>query len=71
VRAGFGWTLIENLDAQTVALTASVFAVVMSVAMTASDLYHRSVQEQEAVFPVRVGSAFLLGAADEGVMAYG
>ncbi|MGA7982845.1 MAG: TIGR03013 family XrtA/PEP-CTERM system glycosyltransferase [Chromatiaceae bacterium] len=70
VRTRFGWTLTEDLDAQTVTVTALVFAIVMLVAMVAMGLYQRGVQEQEAGFPVRVGIAFLLGAAILAVVFY-
>lgn len=70
VRTRFGWTLTGDLDPQTVEVTALVFAVVMSVTMTAMGLYQRGVQEQEASFPVRVGIAFLLGAAILAVIFY-
>jgi sugar transferase (PEP-CTERM system associated) len=69
-RTRFGWVLTEELDASAVAITAAAFALVMSVAMVAMGLYQRGVQEREAGFPVRLGIAFLLGAALLAVVFY-
>jgi sugar transferase (PEP-CTERM system associated) len=66
----FGWRLGDDLDWPSVTLTALVFALVMAVAMVAMGLYQRGVQEQEASFLVRVGIAFLLGAAMLAVTFY-
>jgi sugar transferase (PEP-CTERM system associated) len=59
----FGWRLGDGLNWSSVATSAISFALIMVLAMIAMGLYQRGVQEQSARFSVRVGIAFLLGAA--------
>jgi sugar transferase (PEP-CTERM system associated) len=69
-RVRFGWSLESDLEGLPVEVTALVFTLVMSSAMTALGLYQRGVQEREAGFIVRLGLSFLLGMASLTIVFY-